>query len=65
MNRRLTVLLLLVIIALLLPLTVEASSIIDSGNCGSSASFTLDEEGMLIITGTGMVYANLFRGIHL
>lgn len=38
---------------LLLPLIAEATTIVDSGDCGNSVTWTLDDEGLLTISGTG------------
>ncbi len=44
-------------IALLRP---TAAEIVESGKCGDNATYTLDADGLLTVTGTGEIYANVF-----
>ena len=42
--------------------TGTAAEIIDSGMCGESAAYTLDGEGTLTISGSGVVNESVFAG---
>ena len=37
----------------LLPASAFAANVVQSGNCGDNMTWTLDDEGVLTITGTG------------
>jgi len=41
---------------------VSAATIVDSGTCGTNAEWTLDDEGTLVISGTGAIEENAFEG---
>lgn len=52
----------LILLALLLTATVvvgkgnvKAATIIDSGSCGENATYTLDSDGVLTISGSGVI----------
>lgn len=53
MKKLLGMLLVLCTLLVLLPMTVSAAEIIDSGECGSNLTWTLDDTGKLTISGTG------------
>ena len=36
--------------------TADAAEIVDNGDCGDNASYTLDSDGLLTISGTGEIY---------
>ena len=40
---------------------VKAATIIDSGSCGDNATYTLDSDGVLTISGSGEIAENAFR----
>jgi hypothetical protein len=42
---------------------VKASTIIDEGSCGDNAAYTLDDEGLLTISGTGKIRDYAFCGV--
>ncbi len=44
-------------------MNVSAADIFASGKCGENASWTLDSDGLLTISGTGETYDYLWRGI--
>ena len=46
----------LVVIASMAVLSVHASSIIEEGKAGSQITYTLDDEGTLVLTGNGKTY---------
>ena len=52
MNRKLTLFIILGLALLLIPIIANAA-IVDSGECGTGVSWTLDEEGLLTISGSG------------
>lgn len=54
MKRRYLVLFLLIVIAVMLPLSVSAE--IQTGKCGDNLKWTLDGNGVLTIAGTGKMY---------
>ena len=39
----------------------ENASVVETGNCGESATYTLDEDGTLVISGTGIIEDNVFQ----
>lgn len=53
----LTLTICLVLCAVLMPGTVRAAEIVDSGACGDNLTWTLDSEGTLTISGTGEMYS--------
>ena len=59
--RILLVMLVLCLTLSLLPGTVSAADILDSGKCGENVTWTLDADGTLTISGTGDMYR--FNGI--
>ena len=49
-------LLIVTILLLLMPVTkVQAAEIVESGTCGDNLTWTLDDEGTLVISGTGKI----------
>ena len=40
---------------------VGSATVVDSGLCGDTATYTLDNNGVLTISGTGGIYANAFK----
>ena len=52
-QRLLSLALCLLLCAALLPGTVWAAEIVDSGTCGENLTWTLDSDGKLTISGTG------------
>lgn len=47
---------LVVLCIVLLPAETKAAEVVDSGTCGENLTWTLDDEGTLIISGTGEMY---------
>ena len=57
-----TIFLLAICVCLMLGLSVTASAAtVDSGSCGNSATWTLDDEGTLTISGTGEMYGYTYE----
>lgn len=55
-NRILGLILALIVLITSVPLYVGAATIIDSGTCGDNLEWTLDNRGILTISGTGKMY---------
>ena len=52
---------LILVIVLCLSFQVQAAGIVEQGTCGESAGYTLYDDGLLKINGTGCVAADIFR----
>ena len=59
-TKKVLLLLLLICLALLIPSQVLASEIVDSGESGDNATWTLDSEGVLTISGSGPMGGKYF-----
>ena len=63
MKKVFSLILALCMVLTLLPVTASAATV-DSGQCGNNATWTLDDEGTLTISGTGAMWDYEFTGIE-
>ena len=61
-KRLLCLILVCCLLSSMLPFSVSAAEIVDSGTCGANLTWTLDTDGVLTISGTGEMYNYEYSG---
>ena len=59
MKKRMIMIMFIGLFLLILPI-MAAAEIVDSGSCGDNATWTLDDSGQMVISGTGKINVDMY-----